>query len=232
VRAFEGGLITSPLSSNPVTIDGKWTTPDEWSDAVVVKMYFGITSTTQGNGTAYLYAKHDASNFYFLIDFISATTLSPAQDGGAVQIDSKHDGGNTAGPDDVRFEAMWAGGSMAIGTGGSDLSWDHPLPSGVHVAFSMSSSPNSATPHEVSEFEIPFSTFPQLQNTIGFAAAAHTPYQLAIWPHVYYVSIPSTWGELTISSTPVPEFGNIWLVVAASLATLGLIVRSKRSKRV
>ncbi len=149
VHAFSGDQLSDPLSSKPVTIDGKWTDVDEWSDAVKVNM----TAPSDSSGTAYLYAKHDASTFYFLIDFVSATTLDPSKDGLSVSIDSTHKGGNVLDAGDIRFDSQYPnGGTMQVGTGGILFSWGHSLPPGVLIVSSMSASPNSATPHEIAEF--------------------------------------------------------------------------------
>jgi len=227
-NGFSGAQLVDPLASKPVTIDGKWTTPDEWSDAVGVTMFLGLNSN-YGNGTAYLYAKHDANNFYFLIDYVSATTLYP-NDSVALEIDPLHDGGNIPQPDDRYIYSIYpSGGGMINGTGGNDWSCCSYLPAGVKVAMSMNTSPNLPQPHEITEIQIPFSIFPGLQDTIGFAAAAITGIgaagRLAIWPHNYYRNIPNTFGELTISPnpTPIPEFNGIWLLVTTILlATMAI----------
>jgi hypothetical protein len=49
-HGFSGDQISDPLLSKPVTIDGKWTSSDEWSDALKVS----LSSTCQGcAGTAF-----------------------------------------------------------------------------------------------------------------------------------------------------------------------------------
>ncbi len=120
---------------------------------------------------------------------------------------------------------------MNIGTG-SKWIYGNPLPSGVQVAMSMGSSPNLAQPHEITEFLIPFSTFPGMQSIIGFrATAAHgdgAAYTAVAWPEGSVDPAPATWGELTISSTSVPEFGYVWLVAVASLAAVGILWRKRR----
>jgi hypothetical protein len=223
VHGFQGSQIADPLISTPVTIDGNWTSVDEWSDAVKVS----LTPPAGYSGTAYLYAKHDASTFYFLIDFVSATTSQGV--GASVSIDSAHDGGDVTGPDDMRFDSHYPyGGTMAVGTGGTDFSWGQGLPAGVLIASSMSISPNSATPHEITEFKIPYSVFPQMQNTIGFAAAAYVSQQLPIWPSPYYRATPSTWGELTLSQTPIPEFGSPAITASILLVALTTTILTLR----
>lgn len=104
-RAFEGSIISSPLSSKPVTIDGRWTTPDEWSDAslTVIPVY----RDSALNGTGCLYAKHNATDFFFLVDFVSATQLIPSSDYASITIDSLHNDGNSPQTDDRRFNSQY-----------------------------------------------------------------------------------------------------------------------------
>jgi hypothetical protein len=160
------GQVTCPLLSKAVTIDGKWTGVDEWSDAAMATMI--QMSSSSYNATAYLYTKHDESNYYFLIDFVSATSFTPSTDGAGISFDPLHNGGNTPQSDDRRFDTT-SGGQMAIGTG-TAWNWGNPLPSGVEIKISKTNSSNSAQLHQGSEFKIPFSIFPRLENPIGFVA--------------------------------------------------------------
>ena len=67
--------------ANAVTIDGRWTTSDEWSDTYRVSMYL-----VQGSqGTAYVRFKHDADSLYILVDFISDTTEARLQTAGSLR---------------------------------------------------------------------------------------------------------------------------------------------------
>jgi len=82
---------------NPVTMDGKWTTPDEWSETSRVSMYLA-----QGpESTGYLRIKNNYQYLYLLIDFVSDTTPAAKQargqpvhwcyDGVGVGIDMRSD---------------------------------------------------------------------------------------------------------------------------------------------
>lgn len=211
VEAYSGSQIDIPLLTKPVTIDGKWTSADEWSDAVVVMLI--NSGGSNPTARAYLYAKHDQSNFYFLVDFVSATVLDAEHDSIGIFFDPLHNGGTVPQSDDRVFVASTPGPGMAIGAaaGGLQLggwSWNNPLPQGAKVSFSAAfSSSNEAQPHEIAEYLIPFSTFPGMQNTIGFAVNAHhgsaatSDDILALWPADASRDNPSTWGEMTISST-------------------------------
>ncbi len=232
VYGFSGDQISDPISTNAVTIDGKWTNGNEWSDAVKVDLTFACGTCS---GKAYVYTKHDTSCFYFLIDFVSATSLNSTKDGASLTIDSAHDGGNVPNPDDRRFDSHYpSGGTMAVGSGSSDFKWGQPLPAGVHMALSVSTSPNSATPHEISEFKISFSAFPnQIVVAVGFAVTAYAGTQLVVWPADFEPSIPTTWGELILSPTPIPEFQYLWLpVILSVLAVLVIIPKQVQSENI
>ena len=202
-HVYEGDQVTCPLLSKAVTIDGKWTSPDEWSDAAMVTMI--QMSSSSYKATAYLYTKHDESNYYFLIDFILATSFNPSTDGAGISFDPLHNGGNTPQSDDRRFDTT-SGGQMAIGTG-TAWNWGNPLPNGVEIEISKTNSSNLAQQHQVSEFKIPFSIFPKLENPIGFAAVdwmgSGSSLRFVEWPLDYGRDVPNTFGEFTVSPTPL-----------------------------
>lgn len=165
-----------------------------------------------------------------MIDYVSATTLNPASDSDALEIDPLHNGGNTPQPDDRYFYTAYpSGGGMANGTGDTNWKCCSPLPSQVKIAISMSTSANLDQPHEITEVQVPFSIFPGMQSTIGFGAGAlngaGAATRLAIWPRNYYLNIPSTYGQLTISPNPVPEFEVVWPLIGVTLCAALVILR-------
>lgn len=222
VYGFSGDQISDPISTIPVTIDGKWTTPSEWADAIKVNLF---PSCGTCSGGAYLYAKHDASCFYFLIDYVSATSLNRTKDGASISIDSAHDGGSVANLDDRRFDSHYpSGGTMTVGSGSPSFKMIEPLPAGVHMALSLSTSPDSATPHEISEFKTSFSAFPNsIVEAVGFAVSAYAGSQLYVWPVNSDPSTPTTWGELLLSPTPIPEFPYFWIIAISSLLAVIIV---------
>jgi hypothetical protein len=229
---YEESQIACPPSWSSVTIDGKWTTSEEWADALTVTLAKSFDSSK--DATAYLYAKHDDSNFYFLVDFVSATSLNTAYDGAGIIIDPLHNGGNGPQSDDRRFDSTWTGGQMAVGRGAAKWDWDNSLPQGVEINMSMTNSSNLSQQHEVSEFKIPFSVFPELQNTIGFALGAYAgsgaSLKLATWPKDYYRDIPNTWGELTVSSQSIPEFEIIPLMMVIGIVATFAILNNRHRR--
>jgi hypothetical protein len=240
VEGYSGSQIVIPLLTKPVTIDGQFSA-DEWSDALMTPLINCACSNVTASG--YLYAKHDPSNFYFLIDFTSSTVLDANNDGMSVMLDLLHNDGTVPQSDDREFIAfpIPPGSAMRVGTGVQGNGWSlSPLPQGVKMAYSMASSSSQAQPHEIAEFLLPFSTFSGMQGTIGFTvtaqhgAPASSQFSLALWPANFARQNLATWGELTIFPTPIPEFPYVWLIIDVTLmASLTLTwSRRKSSERV
>jgi hypothetical protein len=235
-QGYSGSQIVMPLLTKPVTVDGKWTAADEWSDAVDTALINSSGSNVTANG--YLYAKHDTSSFYFLVDFTSVTVLDASHDATGVLLNPSHSGETVPQSGDREFVASMNGGYMSVGTGiqGNEWSLHNPLPEGVKVAFSMASSNSQAQPHEIAEFQIPFSIFAGMQSTIGFSFAARhaslgPQFSLGLWPADRSREDMSTWGELTISPTPIPEFSDAFLIITATLLVSLTLTSAKGSSR-
>lgn len=225
-HGFQGSQISDPLLSNPVTIDGKWTTADEWSDASVNPMTVYCYSVIR-DAKAFVYAKHDNSSLYFLVDFVSALSIK-GFDFAAITIQPSHAGGQYPQSDDLRFDSKYPSGGIisryspaSSGVGGNWKSF--VLPPGVIIAMSISDSPNQVQPHEITEFQIPLSIFSKMQETVGFRVSAGygngSSYTAVAWPLGTLPLTPETWGELTILPNAMPQSTAIQM---PSRITLGL----------
>jgi hypothetical protein len=91
VQAGQGGAMVSVTLQNPVTIDGKWTSPKEWTDALQVDCGWG-----------WIAVKDDSSFLYVLVDFVKDTSTGNG-DWGFVSWDQKNDGGTKPRSDDYRL---------------------------------------------------------------------------------------------------------------------------------
>jgi hypothetical protein len=238
-EGYSGRQIVIPLLTKPITIYGQWSA-DEWSDALMTPLINSARSNVTASG--YFYAKHDSSNFYFLIDFTSATMLDANNDGMSIMVDPLHNDGRETPPqsDDREFIAfpIPPGSAMRVGTGVPGNGWSlSPLPQGVKMAYFMTSSSNQAHPHEIAQFLLPFSIFPGMQNTIGFTVTANhgampsSQFSLATWPANFARQNVGTWGELIISPTPIPEFLHVWLIAAFAMFAVMIFARAHRKGR-
>jgi hypothetical protein len=227
---------------NPVTIDGKWTSPEEWSDALETPLYKSFDSKL--NGTAYFYTKHDGDYIYALIDFISDTSKD-ANDGAGICFDTNHDGGSLANPDDYAFWFYWTTETaskffMWKGTGSGWQKTDAriaelvPVP-GSQAASSLDASPRSSSPHMIYEFRVPKAIFAGGSSVVGFAVSAwHNPYGtrpievLLVWPKDTWRDIPAMWGELAFSAVPIPELPAPGLGAVSMIALAASLLASRR----
>ncbi|HXG73982.1 MAG TPA: hypothetical protein VNK44_04095 [Candidatus Nitrosotenuis sp.] len=61
----QNGVIMTPFTEQPPTIDGRWTTSTEWNDA-------SETLITSGSDQIYLRVKPDRDFVYVMVDVITA----------------------------------------------------------------------------------------------------------------------------------------------------------------
>lgn len=226
--------ITCWVLMNPVTIDGKWTNANEWADASESHM-----SPQFGSGTAYVRTKHDSEHFYVLVDFISDTLLGPG-DYCTIRLDTKGDGGDAPKEDDYSFVLEWWTTSssdfwMRRGTG---MAWG-VLQSPITGATASSDCKPSDDPyltaaHMVYEFNIPLTIFSSsMSGAICVEVQDRYPTGITmLWPPTYSTDKPSSWGKLTVSTVPIPEFGATWLTAAISVScAMSLLALNKRRLR-
>jgi hypothetical protein len=97
-KAETSNSATCYMLETPVTLDGKWTSADEWNDAVSLPMKFNPNFKNYGyteNGTAYCMVKHDQEKLYVLVDAVSSTSASGARAKGwdfyGITIDATND---------------------------------------------------------------------------------------------------------------------------------------------
>ena len=215
-KAETGNSATCYMLKTPITLDGKWTSADEWSDAVSLPMRFNPNFKVWGlteNGTAYCMVKHDKENLYVLIDAVSSTSARGTRSGGwdfyGVNIDATNDKSKLPTRDDLYVFITWMDGSpafyryMGFGTNATPWNWNSPIRDPVYMKQSLTSSPFSDKPHIVCEAAIPLRG---LSSTIGFTSAAENkPKSSAVtWPSEALENVPQTWGTLIISSEEKP----------------------------
>ncbi len=190
--------IVSRLSANPVTIDGRWTSQDEWIDAAEISY-----------GDAVFCIKDDKSFLYVLLDFISDETVDLGDLAG-VRFDVLSDKANKPQPDDYSVslihqysgvETIW----IFQGNGTQwTLNWrgewnvENPLRIVAASTGDAANDPYSKSPHVVYEFAIPRNMFGD-KSAIGFSAyMAHRELNETSLPQKadYH---PSTWAKLSFA---------------------------------
>ncbi len=161
--------INSHQSVNPVTIDGMWTTEDEWSDAAEFIEESAVFSI-----------KDDAEFLYVLMDFVEDTSMESGDLGG-INLDLNNDKADKPQPDDFSLSLIhsypegtkrWifqGNGTHWIVIWKEDMEIAEPL--GIMSASTniTNNNPYSETPHVIYEFAIPRFIFEDAPQT-GFTA--------------------------------------------------------------
>ena len=224
--------VTALTSMYPVTIDGKWTNAEEWTDQP-----YDITAP--GNVWK---VKHDSDSILTLFDYIDDTQLNAFADPtrcdvATVRIDTMKNGGIKPQPDDYAFLVNWLSPDqptlvMQQGTGNG---WNDvpPLPS-FSAASSMDASndPYSAQPHMIYEFKIPKSILPPDTSSVNCRLGIRDGNKniFYAWPKGSDRDNPNTWGELELSENVIPEFSSAFLPLTLALG-IPLYVLKRYSKR-
>lgn len=203
--------ILAPSSTNAVTIDGKWTTPDEWNDAVEVPMEYSPWGDHNANGTTYLKVKHDGSYLYVLVDYVSDTTpYSPGigywWEGVSVCFDPERNGGWKPQSDDYLYNIGVATGQQykaKVEVSGGKWNWPSQTDTSEIIQKSIvfssdtTNDPYTTAKHSIYEFKIPLPD----KKEVGFfvSAADHGAMSYMTWPGKTWDGNPQAWGVLKLS---------------------------------
>lgn len=152
--------LTAPRHVNSVTIDGKWSTPNEWSDTQHVSMY-----VAEGpESTAFLRVKYDDQYLYVLVDFSSDTTLAinqpiaqPAHwsyDGVNIAIDKHANVQRPTDEADFQVVLMWWSGYGAPEPVAPGDAWIEGV-----MSYDATNDPDSQTAHAIYELAMPMQIF-------------------------------------------------------------------------
>jgi hypothetical protein len=102
-------------------------------------------------------------------------------------------------------------------------------------------SPHGPHPHVTFEMSIPLSLIPASQfgffmrlddSTASWSDSDATYAMRFYWPYMSGTSNqgidPSTWGTVTISGTPIPEFSSPWMIVIVAVLAVVVLARAHR----
>jgi hypothetical protein len=242
-NAYLGPPVTCYLATQPVTIDGKWTTKTEWNDTAETKLLVG-----SGALEGYFRIKHDSSWLYVLVDVPGDTQVeySVAKDHGdyaQIFFDPLYNDGSKPRTDDYKYAAWYntTGGTDLVarewaGTDWGANWWSSTSDLDATIGMDNGNSPHSPSPHVVVEFRVPLSIIKG--TTFGFfiryvdsteADALHW-----YWPGPTAVDqeyAPNTWGTVNLSNIAVPEFSSSWLIAAATVLMVLALNRAHKKKR-
>ncbi len=238
--AKEGYEVTNYVATTDVTVDGKWTTDDEWTDADEKQLDGSLNAIFR---LKYVSNYPTSVNEYYIIEFFDDTTNdttdyvqicyeAPEGLGGAPI------GGTTPQTDCKRWEYegnVASGFSYYVGDGAAWVESDaYNWNTDIIVVTTFGTSPLSSTPHLIAEVMIEHMAYsigtPQWIRIAAYDAA-HSADGVQSWPESS-VNAPSDWGLSTAAQTTIPE--GLTMAVMVFLSSVSVIVGSrylqKRSK--
>lgn len=212
----------------PPTVDGMWTSDDEWTD--------GGDVTTIGEDVSFTstWIFGDAVVTEWLVEFLSDTT-DDAEDYWEFCMDGDMSGGSAPQAGDFKFvitghtDLIWYEGD---GSGWTEVSLDETE---IEWANALSTSPTDSTEHWILEFVIPKNTGTvQLGVTWNLRLAAYdaSTDTTAAWPEGSDANDPSTWGMENYTSETIPEglsLGVLMLLSSVAVVAATVVLR-KRSR--
>jgi len=165
-----GAVMFAPPETVSATVDGVWSA-GEWDDAP----QYSMANSTGGN-VGYLRAKFNSSHLLVIIDSPWDTTPSTVyyHENVWLAFDTLNDGGTDPQTDDylVHPTTSWTSGGWV----GNGTAWIVKVMSGISAvqagenfgAVPLATSPNSGTPHRITEMAVPLTYVGKSGSTVGF----------------------------------------------------------------
>ncbi len=238
VNAFYAGYTyTNYQAQVTPTTDGKWTSPDEWLDAMVP------TNTPEAFAwrEKWTYPEGTTIILHVLFEFFTDNTNS-TDDYYQFCVDNTANGGATPQTDDIRID--WVGHSQSglkvyrgTGTGWTEFT-DYTWGTDLKIVETLDESPLNSEPHWImeltmsrskTEFSVSSSNY-----VPGIRLAVYdgdTPAQgVQAWPPTER-DFPSDWGQENGKMEQIPEtFSIIVVALLSSFAVAGVYLMRKNPK--
>ncbi|MHA2033655.1 MAG: hypothetical protein ACW99Q_30170 [Candidatus Kariarchaeaceae archaeon] len=196
--------INAPKLVNPVIIDGKWTTVNEWNDAQEYPMEYNIYDKYKNNGTGYLRVKHDKKYLYILIDIPSHAY--PTRLLSNVYVDPEDNGGWNPQPDDYCYSYFaYPGGEYEIKYIVVDGRWEFyhyrgitgtDIRNNISASSNSTNNPYSKLSHAIYEYRIPLSDQKNIRIYVNGLDQDNNFY--TTWPGKVWNNTPELWVRIII----------------------------------
>ena len=220
---------TSYALVNACTVDGKWTSTTEWSDAQQTMV--GTFALFRDKWLGDFAADPMTIKQYWLVEVLNDATTD-AGDYVEICLDSQIDGGAAPAVDDYKIVLTPTSMTWYKGTGTAWAAMAKPASAGF--ATSVDTSFSSGPAHRIYELQyekmvLNIGATPGIR--IAVYDASNTAAGLIAWPTAKSANVPNDWGTCPYSMDPVPEgFGVGILMVLSSVAVVaGAVLVRKRS---
>lgn len=226
----QGAERTSWSTQVEPTIDGMWTSEDEWTDGEVTMIGDDVAFRSTWDMPGDVWTR-------WVVEFFSDTTDDP-DDVWQICIDGFQSGGVAPQPSHYKFEI----------TGHTDLKWYTGMTTDwqeitldeneIEWANSLSESPTNSTPHWILEFQTDKNAGTvQMDILWNIRVAAYDGSNpdagFLAWPEGSDADVADTWGLENYQMANIPE--NLSFVVMALLSSVAVIATTailrKRSKK-
>jgi len=231
VKAYKAGYSVDDYTAvTTPTMDGNWTFPDEWADAVekqldgslnaVFRLKFNTAADYSWINQYYLIeffddATNDTGDYWQICYYASTTlfgTLTPATTPQTNCLMINYTGHSQTGL------AVYKG----TGTGWSVFT-DYTVPTHIQIVESISATPSSSTPHWVFEIKVEhvhFTINPEFWIRVAAYDASNSAAGVQAWPEGS-ADVPNDWGLMNAMTTVIPEtFPIVVLLVLSSVAVI------------
>jgi len=214
------------------TIDGAWTSEDEWTDGDVTMIGEDVAFRSTWDMPDDVWTR-------WVVEFFSDTTDDPG-DYWQFCIDGEQSGGSSPQVGVHRMfeitghtDLVWY---MGDGTGWTEVALGETE---IEWANSLSSSPTNSTPHWILEFQIPKNSGTVQMGIlwnfrVAVYDASNSEAGVLAWPPTD-ADIPDGWGIENYSSEPIPEgltFGVMVLLSSVSVLVGYHYFRKRQEKKV
>jgi hypothetical protein len=241
-KAAKAGFAADAYTlTNAVTIDGKWTTSSEWSDAATYPLAGGLNGIYRLKW--WISEDYTSAYHYYTVEIVGDTTSDPTDSvvvcyEAATELFGNPIGGTTPQTDCWKFEVNGTGATAKTtiyrGTGTTWAVYTGWTTANFNGAVTVNTSQLSATPHKIIEFKMDtnsLSLYPTMWVLVAAYDASNSASGMQVWPTGSSVNSPNDYGLLNLLFEPIPEGISISAMVILSAATVAVGARFLRKPK-
>ena len=242
VGAYQAGYeVTDYIAITTPTMDGNWTTAEEWTDADVRQLEGSLNVTFR---LKYVSFYPDAVYQYYLIEFFDDTTNDTGDYwqicyAAAAELFGTPIGGDAPQTDCLMINFTGhsqAGLALYRGDGSGWVAFtDYTWPDDIEIVDTISASPLNSTPHWIAEIMIEHTHYniqPEFWIRVAAYDESNSDAGVQSWPPGSS-DVPNDWGLMISAQTVIPE--GLTLGVMVLLSSVSVLIGShyfrKRSRK-